>query len=85
MNDGRSLTDNEVERIRKDFFLGLTNEPDIDRLFQTIYLQKKILRAMFDLFRQEPLRLVSVADPIRNSTLAHFKELVSVEDGPQMP
>ncbi len=81
-NDGRALADTEVERIRNDVFIGLYNDKDIDRLFQTIYLQRKILRAMFNLFKREPLRLVSVADPVRNSVLAHFKELVSMEDPP---
>lgn len=80
LNDGRALTDREVEKIREDVYAGLYNDRDIDRLFQTIYLQRKILRAMFNLFKREPLRLVSVADPVRNSVLAHFKELVSMED-----
>ncbi len=80
MNDGRALTERDVDRIRGDVLLGLYNDHDLDKLFQTIYLQKKILRAMFNQFKREPLRLVSVADPIRNSVLAHFKELVSMED-----
>lgn len=79
-HDGRALCDDQVERIRKDVFEGLYNDRDLDALFQTIYLQKKILKAMFELFHSEPLRLVSLADPIRNSTLAYFKELVSMED-----
>lgn len=82
-HDGRALTDEQVERIRKDFFSGLYNDQDVDKLFQTIYLQKRILRALFNLFHQEPLRLVSLADAIRNSTLAHYKELVSMEDRPE--
>lgn len=81
MSDGRALTDHEVDRIRADVILGLYNDHDLDRLFQTVYLQKKILKAMFNLFKREPLRLVSTADPIRNSILAHYKELVSVPDG----
>ncbi len=85
MNDGRGLTEDEINQISKNLFEGLYNDRDIDRLIQTIYLQRKILRAMFNLFRPEPLRLVSTADPIRNSTLAHFKELVSMEDGREMP
>lgn len=80
MNDGRALTENEIERIRKDVLIGLSQDHDLDRLFQTIYLQRKILKAMFDLFKREPMRLVSVADPIRNSVLTHYKELVSMED-----
>ena len=80
MNEGRAMTESDIARIRQDAFNGLYNDRDIDRLFQTIYLQRKILRALFNLFQQEPLRLVSTADPIRSSTLAHFKELVSMED-----
>ncbi len=79
-HDGRALRDDQVETIRKDMYEGLYNDRDIEALINTIYLQKKILRAMFDLFHAEPLRLVSTADPIRNSSLAHFKELVSMED-----
>ncbi len=78
--DGRALNDSQVNKIREDFFLGLYNDQDLEKLFQTIYLQKKILRAMFNLFKREPLRLVSTADPIRNSILAHYKELVSIEE-----
>jgi hypothetical protein len=78
--EGRALTNAEVERIRQDVFIGLYNDRDLDRLFTTIFLQRKILGAMFNLFKREPLRLVSTADPIRNSVLAHYKELVSMED-----
>lgn len=80
MNDGRALTDKEVERIREDVYVGMYNDRDLDRLFNTIYLQRKILSAMFNLFKREPLRLVSVADPVRNSILAHYRELVSMDE-----
>ncbi len=82
MIDGRALKESETTRIQKDILNGLYDDQDIHRLFQTIYLQRKILQALFNLFHQEPLRLVSLADPIRNSTLAHYKELVSMEDPP---
>jgi len=80
MNDGRALTDEDFESIQKDFCRGLSNDKDIHRLFETIYVQRRVLRELFNLFKQEPLRRVSTADPIHNSTLAHFKELVSMED-----
>lgn len=78
--DGRALKDEAIAKIQQDIFNGLYNDHDIHRLFESIYLQRKILRALFNLFQTEPMRLVSTADPIRNSTLAHYKELVSIED-----
>jgi hypothetical protein len=79
-HDGRALTEEAINRIQKDIFNGLYLDQDISRLFESLYLQRKILRTMFNLFHREPLRLVSVADPLRNSILAHYKELVSMED-----
>lgn len=80
MNDGRALTEKELEQIRHNIFIGMSNEIEISRLIETIGVQRRVLRELFNLFHREPLKLVSFADPIRNSTLAHFKELVSMED-----
>lgn len=83
-HEGRALTEDALLKIQKDIFLGLYNDTDINRMFESLFLQRKILRALFNLFRSEPLSRVSIADPVRNSTLAHFKYLVSMEDR-QMP
>lgn len=83
MNDGRALTEFEFEAIQKDFFRGSAHDRDIGRVFETVIVQRRVLRKLFALFKQEsPLRRVSVADPILNSELAYFKELVSLEDRP---
>lgn len=79
-HDGRALDSRTIERIQKDIFSGLYNDIEIARLFETIAIQRKVLHEVLNLFKSEPLRLVSIAEPIRNSTLAHFKELVSLED-----
>lgn len=79
-NDGRALTPRETEAIQKNVFIGCYHDHELIRLFETIEVQRRVLRELFNLFKSEPLRLVSTADPIRNSTLAHFKELVSMED-----
>lgn len=81
MNDGRALTDEEVAEIQKNVFRGCYHDRELDRLFETIRVQRRVLREMFSLFKQEsPLRRVSTAEPIVNSQLAHWKELVSLED-----
>ncbi len=81
MNDGRALTEREVDDIQENIYRGVFNDHEIDRVFETIRVQRQILREMFNLFKQEsPLRRVSVTDPIANSQLAFFKERVSMED-----
>ncbi len=80
-NDGRALNDEELVEIQENIYRGCYHDREIDRLFETINVQRKVLRELFGLFKQEsPLRRVSVADPIVNSQLAHYKELVSLED-----
>ena len=79
--EGRALPETEIDRIRTDVFNGLYSDRDVIRVFETIQIQRQVLRQMFNLFTSEPMRLVSTADPIRNSTLTHLKELVSLEDG----
>ncbi len=81
INDGRALTEKELAEIQKDVFRGFYNDRDIERLFETIRLQRRILKELLDLFVQEsPLRRVSIANPIPNSQLAYYRELVSLED-----
>ena len=79
-NDGRALTPDQLDDIQGNVFRGCYHDHELIRLFETITVQRRVLREMFNLFKSEPLRLVSTADPIRCSTLAHFKELVSMED-----
>jgi hypothetical protein len=81
VHDGRALTEKEMEDIQRNVYAGLFYPDEINRLFETIVVQKRVLKEMLGMFKQEtPLRRVSVADPIRNSQLAHFKELVAMED-----
>lgn len=81
MHDGRALTDEEVAGIQRNVFRGCYHDREIDRLFETIRVQRRVLCELFKMFKQEsPLRRVSVAEPIVNSQLAHLKELVSLED-----
>lgn len=79
-NDGRALTPEQTEAIQKNVFIGCYHDHELLRLFETIDVQRRVLRELFNLFHREPLRLVSTADTVRNSTLDHFKELVSMED-----
>ncbi len=81
-HDGRAMSERELEEIERDVFAGLYNDKQINRMAATIRVQKRVLRELFNLFHAEPLRLVSNADPIRNSQLAHLKELVSMESHP---
>ena len=85
MNDARGLSEGEIRRIEKDIINGIYNDHDIGKLFMTILVQRRILRILFNKFYHEPLRLVSTADPVRNSELTYLKELVSMEDGRDLP
>lgn len=80
MYDGRALTNAEIDRIQNDVVIGMSKEQDIAELFVTIRIQRKVLRELFDLFIPDPLNRVSVSHAVRNSTLSHLKELVSMED-----
>lgn len=78
--DGRALTEQATVEIYKNVCSGCYHDRELDQLFQTIAVQRRVLRQLFDQYKWEPLRRVSNADPIHNSTLAHLKELVSMED-----
>jgi hypothetical protein len=78
--DGRALDPRELEAIQKNIFRGCYHDHEIVRLFETIEVQRRVLRRMFNLFKSENCSRVLVADPIRNSQLVYFKELVSMED-----
>jgi hypothetical protein len=80
MDDGRALTDREVEAIQKRFYAGLQNDREVARLFQTIFVLRKVVRELLKLFVKEPFRRVHTAEPVLNSVLAHFKELAALED-----
>jgi hypothetical protein len=79
-DDGRSLNEREIEEIQKNVFQGCYHDVELARLFETIRVQRQVLGDLFKLFVREPLRRVSVAQPVLNSQLAHLKELVSMED-----
>jgi hypothetical protein len=79
-NDGRALTPRETEAIQKNVFIGCYHDHELIRLFETIEVQRRVLRQLFDNYKSEPMRRVSTAEPINNSSLAHLKELVSMEN-----
>ncbi len=81
MNDTIALTERETDEIQKNFYRGCYHDREIDRLFETIHIQRRVLKELLALFKQEsPLRRVSVADPIPNSQLAYYCEMVSLPD-----
>jgi hypothetical protein len=80
MNDGRALSEAEFERIQRDFFSGIYSDQDLARVFETVIIQRRVLREVFGLFRAPPLRRYSHVDPIPNSQLVYLKELVSMEE-----
>ncbi len=79
MNDGRALTDEEVAAIQTNVFRGCYHDHELDRLFETIRIQRKVLRELFDLFKTDAIHRESTTDPIRSSALVHLKELVSLD------
>ncbi len=85
MNDGRALTDEEIAEIQKNFFRGCYHDNEVVRLFETIMIQRRVLRELFDLYKTDIIRRVDNADPIRHSALVHLKELVSLDDPDTIP
>lgn len=79
-NDGRALTDRAIDRIQTRLYKGIYDDVEMDRVFDSLRVQRKVLGALFKLFQEEPNTRVSIADPIRNSTLAYLKERVSMDD-----
>ena len=79
-HDGRALNDNAVDRIQTRFYKGIYDDHEIERVFESIRVQRKVLRELFNLFQEVPGTRESITDAIRNSTLRHFKELVAMED-----
>lgn len=83
--DKRALCERECEEIQRNIYRGCYHDKEIDRLFESIIIQRQVLRELFDLFKREPLRRVSTAEPVPNSQLTHLKELVAMEDKPVRP
>lgn len=79
-HDGRALTQAATERIQQNIYQGLYDDHEIQRLFETISVQRQVLAELFALWHSEPLKLISTADPIRNATLTHMRERVSMEE-----
>jgi hypothetical protein len=81
-NDGRCLKLHRIEQIHRDFIAGLYNDHDLQRIFETTMLQRRVLREIFNHFQTPALRRYSHVDALPNSQLAYWKELVSMEEGP---
>lgn len=78
-NDGRALSNEQLDVIQGNIFRGCYHDDELLRLFETIAVQRQILGELFKLFKSEPLRRVSTADAVANSQLAYFKERVSMD------
>lgn len=76
----RALSERELEQIEKRFFEGESSDADFNRMIFTLRAQRRVLSTLFEYFKSEPLRRVSVSEPVRNSELAHLKELVAMEN-----
>ena len=81
IKDGRALTEKDLQALQRDFFNGIPDDRELARLFETVHVQRRVLRELLKLFyRENPLSNNYVTDAVRHSTLAHFKELVCLED-----
>ena len=80
MNDGRALKEEELAEIQKNVFRGCYHDRELDRLFETIHIQRRVLAELFNLFKTDFIHRVDNADPVRHSALLYLKELVSMED-----
>lgn len=76
-----ALCEPEIERIRLAYEIGQHTDKEIEDVFRTTIILRKLLRAMFNRYHAEPVRRQSYAEPINNSELAYLKELAAMEDG----
>lgn len=79
-HDGRGLSERDIERIQRDFMNGLYNDQDLHRIFETVLLQRRVLREIFNHFQSPMLKRYSFVEALPNSQLAHWKELVNMEE-----
>ncbi len=76
----RALSDEAFGQIELDFTRGSHDDWEVQRLMDTVRVQRQVLRELFSYFRKEPLRLVVQSDPIRCVTLDELKHLVNMDD-----
>lgn len=77
---GRAANDDAINRIELNYFAGLHGDRDVGHLIESVKIQRRALRKLFDYFKKKPFHSVHVADPVVSSELTHLKELVSMED-----
>jgi hypothetical protein len=75
-----ALSDEAFGQVELDFARGTIDDWEIQRLIDTVRIQRQVLREMFSYFQEEPLRLVVNPDPIRRSTLRQLKCIAGMED-----
>ena len=76
----RALSDEAFEQIELDVSRGMRDDWQIQRLIDSVRIQRTVLRQLFSYFREEPLRLVTAPESVRVATLDELKTMVAMED-----
>jgi hypothetical protein len=74
-----ALSEEETQAIAINFYRGLFGDYEMNRLLETVRIQRNVLKTLFSYWNHEPLRLVAVADSVRVTTLADLKRLAGIE------
>jgi len=75
----RAISKDALTQYEKNYVTGLLGETEMRRLLESARVYREVLKILFGYFKHEPLRTISVADPVPNSELMYLKELVCME------
>jgi hypothetical protein len=75
----RGLSPEALEEIEVNFYRGMASDMEVRRLIETIHMQRRVLETLFGYFTHVPLRIISMADPVRTATLDELRRMVCME------
>jgi hypothetical protein len=69
----------ELSQIEKDFQDSAVTDYDVFRMIETVKIQRQSIEYLLGLFRDEPLKIISAADPVRTIQLTEIRNRCSIE------
>jgi len=75
----RALTEDEAQEIAINFYRGLFSDYEMNRLLDTVRIQREILKILFSYWTNEPLRIIATAHSVRTSTLDDLKRVAGLK------
>ena len=80
MENKRALTARRLKDIEDGYWTSTITDNEIMLLIESAKIYRDSVRYLVGLFQREPLKLISLADPIRNDTLDEIKQRCALED-----